>query len=78
MNQFITLFFKDDFECEIKGAPSIYCSYSDLSTLIGFMHWMSSIVLNERGCCMDNQQLQYELDDCLCYNKDVIDGIQDE
>lgn len=77
MSQFITPVIKDNMEREIKGAPNIDCSYSDMLTLLDFMHWMSSIVLDERGCCMDSKQLQYELDDCLSYKKDVIEGIQE-
>lgn len=45
---------------------------------MGFMHWMGSVDLDESGYCMDNKQLQYELDDCLSYKNDVIEGIQDE
>ena len=78
MSQYIAPVIKDNLECEIKGAPSIDCSYGDMLTLIDFMHWMSSIVLDERGCCMDNTRLQYELDDCLFYKNDVIEGIQEE
>lgn len=78
MSQFITPVDKDDLEHEIVGAPSICCSYGDMLTLLDFMHWLSSVVLDENGCCLDDKKLQYELEDCLANRNDVIEAIQEE
>ena len=69
---------RDNRELGLKDAPHINCPYGDMSTLQNFMCWMSSIVMDDEGCCKDSKQLQNELDDCLFHQNQVIADIKEE
>lgn len=72
MSQYIYPVTICDFEHSIENAPSINCSYGDMSILLDFMFWMSPIVLDDYGCCLDANRLRDELDECQFYKNDVI------
>lgn len=78
MSQYIYPVVKCDLDRAIEDAPAIDCSYGDMSTLLNFMFWMSPIVLDDHGCCLDANRLREELDECQFHKDDVIESIKEE
>lgn len=78
MSLFIYPVVKGNLEREIKDAPSIYCSYGDMTTLQEFMFWLNLIELDSDGCNFDTHKLQDELDYCTFHKRDVIESIEEE
>lgn len=77
MSLFLYPVYKNDLE-GVKGAPNIYCSYGDMSTLQNFMFWMNLIELDSNGCSFDTHKLKDELDYCTFHKQEVIESIKEE
>ena len=65
--------------CEsLEDTPSLFCSYDDILIIMDAKPFNGSLTLDDFGCCYDEKQLKWELDDCINYRDDILENIRED